>query len=162
MAAHVLGVAIVGSRMILPREHKATAQQPAVVVLPPRIVALQRPDQHRVPAPMPEAPADPTALEGDSTVSSEVDATAPTLDTAAASPTHAAPVSRQLEQRIALKMRAADPDDLGLTRDQFAQVFPRLSEHFDQLDNDLDGRIAAQELTLGWERFWAKSAQDAQ
>jgi hypothetical protein len=61
-----------------------------------------------------------------------------------------------VEQRIEVKMQAADPNGLGLTREQFAQTFPRLSEHFDQLDPDLDGRITAQELTLGWERFWAK------
>jgi serine/threonine protein kinase len=165
MAAIVLGVAIIGSRMVFHREHKATAQQPTVVILPPRIVKVQRPEQPPAPAAQPPAPADTTAPAGDSTASPTqpaVDTTASTVDTPAASPTLAAPVSQRVEQRIEVKMHAADPNGLGLTREQFAEAFPRLSEHFDQLDTDHDGRITAQELTLGWERFWAKSAQDAQ
>lgn len=162
MAAVVLGMAILGSRMILPRMHQATAKQSTVVVLPPRIVKLQGPEQPQAPASELDAAADTGAVESDWAASPEADATAPTPDTTGEAPTLAAPVSQQVEQRIEQKMQAADPNDLGLTREQFAQAFPRLSEHFDELDTDLDGRVAAQELTLGWERFWAKSAQDAQ
>jgi serine/threonine protein kinase len=165
MAAVVLGVAIVGSKMIFHREHNATAQQPTVVVLPPRIMKLQRPEQPPTPALQPAVPVDTAAPAGDSSASPTqpaVDTTAATANTPAASPTLAAPVSQRVEQRIEVKMHAADPNGLGLTREQFAQTFPRLSEHFDQLDTDLDERITAQELTLGWQRFWAKSAEDAQ
>jgi serine/threonine protein kinase len=166
MTALVLGVAIIGSRMVFHREPpKARTQQPTVVILPPHMMKLQRPAQPPAPAAQPAAPADTTAPAGDSTASptqSPVDTTAATIDASAASPTPAAPVSQRVEQRIEGKMHAADPNGLGLTREQFAQTFPRLSEHFDQLDADLDERITAQELMLGWERFWAKSAQDAQ
>jgi hypothetical protein len=67
-----------------------------------------------------------------------------------------------VEQRIELKMQAADPNGQGLTREQFAQSFPHLAEHFDQIDGDHDGRVTAQELMAAWQRFWAKSAQDTQ
>jgi len=67
-----------------------------------------------------------------------------------------------VEQRIELKMQSADPNGLGLTHEQFAQAFPRLSEHFDQIDSDHDGRVSSQELMAAWQRFWAKSAQDTQ
>jgi Ca2+-binding EF-hand superfamily protein len=59
-------------------------------------------------------------------------------------------------------MHAADPDGLGLTREQFTRAFPGLSEHFQQLDADHNGRITAQELMPAWQRFWAKSALDAE
>ena len=135
MAAIVLGVAIIGSRMVFHREHKATAQQPTVVILPTRVVKLQRPEQPPAPAAQPAAPADTTGPAGDSTASPTqpaVDTTAATVDTPAASPTLAAPVSQRVEQRIEVKMHAADPNGLGLTREEFAQTFPRLSEHFDE------------------------------
>jgi hypothetical protein len=58
-------------------------------------------------------------------------------------------------------MHAADPDGLGLTREQFARTFPSLSEHFQQIDADHNGHITALELMPAWQRFWAKSALDA-
>ena len=79
-----------------------------------------------------------------------------------AATTLAAHVPNRVEQRIESKIHAADPDGVGLTREQFTQTFPRLSEHFEQLDADHNGRITSQELMAAWQRFWAKSAQDAE
>jgi hypothetical protein len=74
----------------------------------------------------------------------------------------AAHAPNRVEQRIESKMHAADPDGLGLTREQFTRTFPRLSEHFHQIDIDHNSRITSQELMAAWQRFWAKSAQDAE
>jgi hypothetical protein len=40
------------------------------------------------------------------------------------------------------------PDESGLTREELARNFPRLSERFDFIDTDRDGRISAVELTV--------------
>jgi hypothetical protein len=58
-------------------------------------------------------------------------------------------------------MLAADPDGLGLTREQFMLIFPRMSEHFQQIDTDHNGRISLQEV-MAWRHFWAKAAQEAE
>ncbi len=157
MAALVLGVAIVAAKMMPSRQQKTVIRMVPLVPLStaaPVPVRIQEAQQFRQPsaaAPtvQPATPAadDPAAVQ-------------PAESSAAT--TLAAHVPNRVEQRIESKIHAADPDGVGLTREQFTQTFPRLSEHFEQLDADHNGRITSQELMAAWQRFWAKSAQDAE
>jgi len=178
MAALALSAAIIASKMMTNRHQKTVIQTAPVVLVAPRPNAP-------MPSRIQEAPALPPALQSaaspvgadvpaptadprgsDSSVAPVAETSLPAAAAQASDP--AAPQAaiphapHRVEQRIESKMHAADPDGLGLTREQFAQTFPRLSEHFDQIDTDRDGRITPQELMIGWQRFWAKSAQDAQ
>jgi serine/threonine protein kinase len=166
MAAFVLAMAIMGSKLVFNHEQKTMAQAPTVMILPPRVIKMPRPE----PAPAAATgqsivtidAAAPTSDAGASASQTAVGASLPAVSPPAASPTPAAHVPQRVEQRIELKMQSADPNGLGLTHEQFGQAFPRLSEHFDQIDSDHDGRVSSQELMAAWQRFWAKSAQDTQ
>jgi hypothetical protein len=167
MAAFVLAMAIMGSKLVFNHEQKTMVQAPTVMILPPRVIKVPRPEQAPAAAPAGQstAPIDTAAPTSDTVASASQAATGaspPAVSAPAASPTLAGHVPQRMGQRIELKMQSADPNGLGLTHDQFAQAFPHLSEHFDQIDSDHDGRVTSQELMAAWERFWAKSAQDTQ
>ena len=175
MAALALSAAIIASKIMTNRHQKTVIQTAPVVLVAPRPSNTPMPTRIQeapaaqsaalpVDANAPAPTADPRASDSLVTPVAETsipEAAAQTSDPVA--PQAAIPrAPHRVEQRIESKMHAADPDGLGLTREQFAQTFPRLSEHFDQIDTDHDGRITPQELMIGWQRFWAKSAQDAQ
>ena len=167
MAAFVLALAIIGSKLVFNHEQKTIAQAPAVMILPPRVIKMPRVEQ--VPAAAPAAQssvpidtATSTSDPGASAPQAAVGTSPSGLSAPAAAPTLAAHVPQRVEQRIEFRMQSADPNGLGLTHEQFAQAFPHLSEHFDQIDGDHDGRVTSQELMAAWQRFWAKSAQDTQ
>jgi hypothetical protein len=179
MAALVLGVAIVAAKMMPSRQQKTVIRMVPLVPLStaaPVPVRIQEAQQYRQPsaAPMgqsatPATDVSESPVSTDTAGASGIRAPRATDDPAAiqsaestAATTLSAHVPNRVEQRIESKMHAADPDGLGLTREQFTQSFPRLSEHFQQIDADHNGRITSQELLAAWERFWAKSVQDAE
>lgn len=184
MAALVLGVAIIASKMVSSRQQKTVIPTVRLVLMAPRTMTapvplrIQEAQEFRQPsvaAPTVQ-PATPATDVPDSPVSTDtagasgIRATPRAADDPAAvqpaestaATTLTAHVPNHVEQRIESKMHAADPDGLGLTREQFTHTFPRLSEHFQQIDTDHNGRITSPELMAAWQRFWAKSAQDAE
>jgi serine/threonine protein kinase len=181
MAALVLGVAIIASKMMPSRQQKTVIRMVPLVPLtttspvPVRIQQAQEFHQPSVAMPagqpatastdVPDSPvstdtAGASGIRATSRAADDPAALQPAESSAATSLT--ARVPSRVEQRIESKMLAADPDGVGLTREQFTQAFPRLSEHFQQIDTDHNGRISSQELMAAWQRFWAKSAQDAE
>jgi hypothetical protein len=165
MAAFVLAMAIIGSKLVFNHEQKTMAQAPTVMILPPRVIRVPGVEQApaSVAAGQSTTQIDTPPTTTDSSASAPqaaVVASPPAVAAPAASPTVPVHVPQRVEQRIELKMQSADPNGLGLTHEQFAEAFPHLYEHFDQIDSDHDGRVTAQELMAAWERFWAKSAQD--
>jgi serine/threonine protein kinase len=179
MAALALSAAIIASKLLSNRHPKTVIQTQPVVLVAPRPLNAPPPIKFQEAAALPstaqsvptagatnpDAPA-PAAVEpraNDSAIAPADTGTSSAPSQSAEPATqNASHMTHRVEQRIESKMHAADPEGLGLTREQFAQSFPRLSEHFDQIDTNHDGRITPEELMLGWQRFWAKSVQDAQ
>jgi hypothetical protein len=80
---------------------------------------------------------------------------APGVDAAA----HTAPPVA--ERRVEARFRAADPNGIGLTREEMARNFPRLATRFDEIDTNHDGRIDASELSRALQHLSAQM-RDAQ
>jgi hypothetical protein len=175
MAALVLGAAVIGSKMVSKGQQRTVIRTVPLVILPSRTMTAPLPPGIQQaqgfeqasgaapavqPAPATDVPNGPVSTSAAGPPGTS--ATPPAAGAPAAIQPAESQVPHRVEQRIASKMQAADPDGLGLTREQFTRTFPRLSEHFQQLDSDHNGRVTSQELMDGWQRFWAKSAQDAE
>jgi glycine/D-amino acid oxidase-like deaminating enzyme len=65
------------------------------------------------------------------------------------------------ERRVEARFRAADPNGIGLTREEMARNFPRLATRFDEIDTNHDGRIDASELSRALQHLSAQM-RDAQ
>jgi hypothetical protein len=65
-----------------------------------------------------------------------------------------------IERRIE-RFYAADPDGVGLTREQMARNFPHLAIRFDAIDTDHDGRVEASELMAALQHM-TPQARDTQ
>jgi serine/threonine protein kinase len=74
-------------------------------------------------------------------------------------PAHAVPPV--VERREEARFRAADPDNIGLTREEMARNFPHLATRFDQIDTDHNGRIDASELSRALQHI-SPQAREAQ
>jgi len=55
-----------------------------------------------------------------------------------------------MEQGMEARMYALDPGNVGISHDQFANAFPLLTEHFEEIDANHDGRITLSELQAAW------------
>ena len=177
-AGLLLCLAIFGTRIMYSRTPKAAQvrQGPMIIVTRP----LPAPAPVRVQETPTASPAgqsvsppasgsDATAAAGDSHAGGIAPAPAGT-DTATSAPGLAPePAASQtanphspsrMEQPLGT--HAADEDALGLTREQLAKTFPRMAEHFDEIDTNHDGRVSTEELTAAWQRFSFKHLRDAQ
>jgi serine/threonine protein kinase len=153
------------------------AQRPAVMVLSKRQLigpGVETPSPAPVLQPSPQSvPTEPNAPPAASipqTLNSQpvpmptetiapAPATPPATEApAAGTTTHS--VSPVIERRIE-RFHAADPDGLGLTREQLARTFPHLADRFDAIDTDHDGRVEASELMAALQRM-TPQAHDTQ
>jgi hypothetical protein len=103
---------------------------------------------------VPGATSDPAAAVTPSATSAgTTQPTPPTADASAAEPSSSIPPG--IQRRFDERMREVDPGGMGLTREQLAEHFPRLADHFNQLDVDHDGRATAAELMAAWPQIVA-------
>jgi serine/threonine protein kinase len=159
MAALVLGAAIIASKMVSSRQQKSAIPVARLVLMAPRTMTAPAPlGIQEAQEPRQPSAAEPTVQPA--TPATDDPAAVQTAESTAAA-TPGAHVPNGAGQRIESRMLAADPDGLGLTREQFMLIFPRMSEHFQQIDTDHNGRISLQEV-MAWRHFWAKAAQEAE
>ena len=175
-AALLLCLAIFGTRTMYSRTPKAplVRQGPTIIVTrpfpaPAPVTTPEAPAASAAgqPVPQPAATSDATPAAGDSHApgmapvapATETTATAPGLapesgSSQTANPRPASPLDAHTP--------AVDEEALGLTREQLANMFPRMAQHFDEIDTDHDGRVSNEELTAAWQRFRLNRLRDAQ